>query len=204
MPEDRQGRHVHFTADVWSGKDLSHSFLKGWPLIQPTNRLAHTQLSGDNHLSNLRAPPHPHPLPASHTPQCTGGRSWGEGFRTATVGSHMWQIVGARSLYSPAERLWGGMAAALRQQCFFFPSPSILLFLPLFLSLNIRWRDTGRGRSGSSGHAVSLTVSDHYWWHPVNPSRGGGGIEFSNAPATLAGALLRKKATRQMEIEERH
>lgn len=75
----------------------------------------------------------------------------------------MWQIVVVRSLYSPPERLWL-TAAALRDQCFLFFSSSFffLLFLPLFLTLHIRRRDTGRGRAGSSGHAVSHTVSEHY------------------------------------------
>lgn len=105
MPEDRQGRRVHFTADVWSGKDLSHSFLKGWPLIQPTNRLAHTQLSADNHLSNLRA--HPPPTPTHCDP--------------------------VHFIRQPRD--FGGMAAALRQQCFFPPPPPFCCFCRYFSHL---------------------------------------------------------------------
>lgn len=65
MPDDPRGRNRRRTAPCvfcarclkWQRPLTLH--LKGWPLIQPTNWLAHTQLSGDNHLTNVwPAPPH--------------------------------------------------------------------------------------------------------------------------------------------------
>lgn len=76
MPDDPRGRNRRRTAPCvfcarclkWQRPLTLH--LKGWPLIQPTNWLAHTQLSGDNHLTNVwPAPPH-----MEGASDCTGRR----------------------------------------------------------------------------------------------------------------------------------